>query len=130
MATSLNLLKSYRIIFSYHQLTDGGFFGMRNKKCYISLPITGRGLDEVRERIAELKRKLEDKGFVPVSPFDRDVDFNATHEEHMREDFKMLLVCDYILMGLDWEHSVGCRAELNAALACGIKVMFENSETI
>lgn len=103
---------------------------MRNKKCYISLPITGRGLDEVRERIAELKRKLEDKGFVPVSPFDRDVDFNATHEEHMREDFKMLLVCDYILMGLDWEHSVGCRAELNAALACGIKVMFENSETI
>lgn len=103
---------------------------MREKKCYISLPITGRDLDEVRERIAELKRKLQDKGYIPVSPFDRNVDFNATHEEHMREDFKLLLDCDYILMGRNWEHSVGCRAELNAALACGIKVMFENSETI
>lgn len=103
---------------------------MREKKCYISLPITGRDLDDVRERIAELKRKLQDKGFVPVSPFDRDVDFDATHEEHMREDFKMLLDCDYILMSSGWEHSVGCRAELNAALACGIKVMFEYAETI
>lgn len=103
---------------------------MREKKCYISLPITGRDLDEVRERIAELKRKLQDKGYTPVSPFDRDVDFNATHEEHMREDVKMLLACDCVLMGLDWEHSVGCRAELNAALACGMKIMFERAETI
>lgn len=103
---------------------------MREKKCYISLPITDRDLDDVREIIAELKRKLEDKGFVPVSPFDRDVDFNATHAEHMRADFKLLLDCDYILMGQEWERSVGCRAELNAALACGIKIMFEFTEII
>ncbi|UEA63004.1 DUF4406 domain-containing protein [Hoylesella buccalis] len=103
---------------------------MREKKCYISLPITDRDLDDVREIIAELKRKLEDKGFVPVSPFDRDVDFNATHAEHMRADFKLLLDCDYILMGQEWERSVGCRAELNAALACGIKIMFEFAEII
>lgn len=103
---------------------------MREKKCYISLPITGWALDEVRERIAELKRKLKDKGFVPVSPFDRDVDFNATHAEHMRADFKLLLSCDCILMGQEWERSVGCRAELNAALACGIKIIFEFAEII
>lgn len=103
---------------------------MREKKCYISLPITGRDLDDVRERIAELKRKLQDKGFVPVSPFDRDVDFDATHEEHMREDIKILIDCDYILMGREWERSVGCRAELNAALACGMRIMFERAETI
>lgn len=98
---------------------------MKEKKCYISLPITGRDVDDVRERIAELKRKLQDKGYTPVSPFDRDVDFNSTHEEHMREDIKMLLACDCILMGRDWEYSIGCRAELNAAMVCGIKVMFE-----
>lgn len=103
---------------------------MREKNCYISLPITGRDLDDVRERIAELKRKLQDKGYTPVSPFDRNVDFNATHEEHMREDIKMLLACDCILMGLDWEYSVGCRADLNTALACGMKIMFERAETI
>ena len=103
---------------------------MKEKKCYISLPITGRCIDGVRDRIAELKRKLQDKGFVPVSPFDRDVDFDATHEEHMREDFNLLLSCDYILMGREWECSVGCRAELNTALACGMKIMFEFAETI
>lgn len=103
---------------------------IKDKKCYISLPITGRDLDEVGGRIAGLKRKLQDKGYTPVSPFDRDVDFNSTHEEHMRADFKLLLDCDYILMGWGWEHSIGCRAELNAALACGMKIMFERAETI
>lgn len=98
---------------------------MKEKKCYISLPITGRDLDEVGKRIAELKCNLQDKGYTPVSPFDREVDFNASHEEHMRADFKLLLDCDYILMGWGWEYSVGCRAELNAAMVCGIKVMFE-----
>lgn len=98
---------------------------MKEKKCYISLPITGRNLNEVGERICELKRKLQDNGYIPVSPFDREIDFNATHEEHMRADFKLLLDCDYILMGWGWEYSVGCRAELNAAMVCGIKVMFE-----
>lgn len=44
---------------------------IKDKKCYISLPITGRDMDEVGERIAELKRNLQDKGYVPVSPFDR-----------------------------------------------------------
>lgn len=98
---------------------------MKEKKCYISLPITGRDLDEVGERIAELKCNLQDKGYTPISPFDREVDFNASHAEHMRDDFKLLLDCDYILMGRDWEYSIGCRAELNAAMVCGIKVMFE-----
>jgi hypothetical protein len=29
-----------------------------------------------------------------------------------------------------WEHSIGCRAELNTALACGIKVMFKHAEIL
>ena len=101
---------------------------MRYKKCYISLPITGRDLEKVGERISELKRNLQSKGYSPVSPFDREVDFNATHKQHMREDFKLLLGCDFILMAYGREDSVGCRAELNAAIACGIKVMFEIAE--
>lgn len=98
---------------------------MKEKKCYISLPITGRNFNEVGERIAEMKRNLECQEYIPVSPFDREVDFNASHAEHMRADFKLLLDCDYILMGWGWEYSAGCRAELNAAMVCGIKVMFE-----
>lgn len=103
---------------------------MKERKCYISLPITGRDLDEVGERITDLKRNLIDKGYMPISPFDREVDFNATREEHMRADFKLLLDCDCILMAYGWEHSIGCREELNAALACGIKVMFEYAKVL
>lgn len=103
---------------------------MIDNKCYISLPVSGRDLDEVGERITELARNLTNEGFIPISPFDREVDFNATHKLHMREDFKLLLGCDFILMAYGWEGSVGCRAELNAALACGIKVMFECANTL
>lgn len=97
---------------------------MERKKCYISIPITGRDIDEVKREIDSLKHGLRNRGYNPISPFDRKVDFNATHEQHMREDFKLLLDCDAILMARDWEHSIGCRAELNVALACGIKIIY------
>ena len=103
---------------------------MKERKCYISLPITGRDLDEVGERIVELARNLTNNGYIPISPFDREVDFNASYETQIREDFRLLLNCNYILMAYGWERSVGCRIELNAALACGIKVMFEYAKVL
>ena len=97
---------------------------MKRKKCYVSIPITGRDIDDVKKEIENYKTRLRSKGYSPISPFDRVVDFNATHEQHMREDFKLLLDCYAILMARDWEHSAGCRAELNVALACGIKIIY------
>lgn len=97
---------------------------MKRKKCYISIPITGRGIDDVEKEIENYKTRLRNKGYSPISPFDREVNFNATHEQHMREDFKLLLDCDAILMACNWERSVGCRAELNVALACGFKIIY------
>lgn len=97
---------------------------MKRKKCYISIPIIGRDIDEVKNEIENYKTRLRSKGYSPISPFDRVVDFNATHEQHMREDFKLLLDCDAILMACNWGRSVGCRAELNVALACGIKIIY------
>lgn len=97
---------------------------MKRVKCYISIPITGRDIDDVKKEIKNYKTRLRDKGYSPISPFDRVVDFNATHEQHMREDFKLLLDCDAILMACNWGRSVGCRAELNVALACGIKIIY------
>ena len=96
---------------------------MGRKKCYISIPITDREIEEVKREIDSLKHVLRNNENIPISPFDRDVDFNATHEQHMKEDIKLLLDCDAILMARDWERSVGCRAELNVALACGIKII-------
>ena len=97
---------------------------MERKKCYISIPITGREIEEVKREIDSLKLVLRNNEYTPISPFDREVDFNATHEQHMREDIKLLLDCDAILMARNWEYSIGCRAELNVALACGIKIIY------
>lgn len=97
---------------------------MKRKKCYISIPITGRDIDEVKREIDSLKHVLRNNEYIPIFPLDREVDFDATHEQHMREDIKLLLDCDAILMARNWEHSVGCRAELNVALACGIKIIY------
>ena len=103
---------------------------MGRKKCYISIPITGREIEEVKREVGSLKHVLRNNEYIPISPFDRDVDFNATHEQHMREDFKLLLDCDAILMARDWERSVGCRAELNVSLTCGIKIIHTMNTTL
>lgn len=63
-------------------------------------------------------------GYSPVSPFDREINFNATHEQHMREDFNLLLDCDAIYMADEWTNSKGCKAEFDCALACGIKIIY------
>ena len=97
---------------------------MERKKCYISIPITGRDIDEVKREIDSLKRVLRNNEYIPISPFDREVDFNATHEQHMKEDFKLLLECDAIYMADEWTNSKGCKAEFDCALACGIKPIF------
>ena len=97
---------------------------MERKKCYISIPITGRDIDEVKREIDSLKHVLRNNEYIPISPFDREVDFNATHEQHMREDFKLLLDCDAIYMADEWTNSKGCKAEFDCALACGIKPIF------
>ena len=94
------------------------------KKCYISLPITGRKIEDVKRNIENIKMRLTHNGYSPVSPLDRDVDFNAAHEQQMREDFKLLLECDAIYMADEWTNSKGCKAEFDCALACGIKPIF------
>ena len=103
---------------------------MEKKKCYISLPITGRDIQEVKNNIEDLKDFVRTLGYDPVSPFDREVDLNATHEQHMREDLKLLRDYDYILMEDGWSHSVGCRAELNVALSCGIGIIVRKEPDI
>lgn len=97
---------------------------MKRVKCYISIPITGRDIDDVKKEIENYKTRLRSKGYSPISPFDRVVDFNAMHEQHMREDFKLLLDCDAIYMADEWTNSKGCKAEFDCALACGIKPIF------
>lgn len=57
-----------------------------NKKCYISLPITGLRLSEVEIRAAHIKRMLAAAGYHAVSPLNNGVCRTAPIEKHMRVD--------------------------------------------
>lgn len=98
-----------------------------NKKCYISLPISGYDYNERLEYAENVEKKLEEMGYEPVNPFDNGLDNHAPSEQHMKADFKMLLECDYIYLCKDWEKSRGCLAEFNVAANCGIKVLIERN---
>ena len=49
---------------------------------------------------------------------------------HMRTDIRNLLDCDYIYMLGGWETSKGAKLELDVASSCGLKVIYENPNTL
>ena len=85
------------------------------KKVYISLPISGHNLNDVRRRIEDVSELLKSKGYIPVSPLEVQSNLNAPYSELMGNDIKALLECDAIILLDGWENSKGFRLEKYAA---------------
>ena len=85
------------------------------KKVYISLPISGRKLDKVKEEAAIAKSEIESLGFEAVTPFEISPYENASYATHMGNDIAALLECDAIVLLHGWEQSKGCNLEMQAA---------------
>lgn len=66
------------------------------EKVYISLPITGRDIEEVESECVFAKGMLEKKGLIPVSPLDVSCNHDAPYSEHMGKDIAALLECDAV----------------------------------
>ena len=94
-------------------------------KVYISIPITGWDFEEQKRHAEDVASFLLAAGHTPVSPFDNGLDYNASYEDHLREDTKMLLDCDAILMCKGYYVSHGCTFERDVAVKCGLKVVTE-----
>ena len=84
-------------------------------KVYISLPITGHDLTEVRRRAEEAKQLLTGMDHEPVSPLDVSPNHDATYAEHIGRDIAALLGCDAVLFLDGWQESKGCTLEHAAA---------------
>lgn len=54
---------------------------------------------------------------------------SAPHTEHMKEDLRLLLGCDGIIVPNRWQCSKGCEMERRVADACGIPVVGVIGET-
>lgn len=82
-------------------------------KIYISLPITGKDIEEVEASIIFAKAIIEKKGHTPVSPLDQDT--TQDYATLMGNDIRALLLCDSVVFLDGWEESKGCRLEYFAA---------------
>lgn len=94
-------------------------------KIYISLPISGKDIEEVKLKARETAVLLEEDGHVPITPFEVSPNPNATYAEHMGKDIQALLECDAVMFLQGWHDSKGCLAEFEVAKIYGKKLIFE-----
>ena len=95
-------------------------------KLYISLPITGRVLNDVKLYAKVIKERWTLKGFDVITTFD----VVANEQDYavcMGKDIEALLKCDGIVMCSDWFCSKGCRLEYTAAEIYGLKRFVETT---
>lgn len=95
------------------------------KKLYISIPISGKDITEVKLHLDFVKNRLVSKLYEPVTPFDVSPDSNASYAEHMGRDIQALLECDAVFFCRGWQDSKGCQAEYEVAKIYDKKMVFE-----
>lgn len=98
------------------------------KKMYLSLPISGRNLERVKEYAKKIKDKWVKKGFEVVTPFEVVPDDNKSYEYCMGKDITALLQCDGIILCHDWFSSKGCRAECSVAQVYSKTIKIDRTE--
>ena len=96
-------------------------------KVYISLPITGRDIEQVEAACIFAAAVLRKKGHTPVSPLALDHKDPDFYEAVIGTDITALLCCDAVLFMDGWEASKGCRLEHAAAEIYGKRIMYEKS---
>lgn len=92
-------------------------------KVYISGQITGLPIEEARERFEEAQIHLEEQGCKVFNPLENGLPADATWEEHMKADIKILMECDAIYLLNNWKDSKGARIERDIAVALGYLVI-------
>lgn len=102
----------------------------KKMKMYLSFPITGRKLKDVKVYAKRVKMKWESLGYDVITPFEVCEEENKSYAYYMGKDVEALLECDGIIMCDDWFTSKGCRLEYNVAEIYGKKIRLDNVKYI
>lgn len=100
------------------------------KKIYISIPITGHKIEEVKNKLESVRETLktqygEDKVEL-ITPFDVGKNtFDKPYEYYLSRDLEVILKCDAVFFCKGWETSKGCRLEMSAVEIYGKNKLFE-----
>ena len=107
---------------------------MKRKRIYISIPISGHDLEEVKEKARDIRewvlwdvfgsRKCRIRPDV-ITPFDVCPEPDKPYSYYMGKDIEALLECDAIYLCEGWQNSKGCMAEFEVARIYGKEIMFE-----
>lgn len=103
--------------------SEGVFQGDGQYKIYLCGAISGLNPVRCRALFQIAQNKIATNWRLVMNPFDNGLDEEASWEEHMRADIKMLMGCDALYVVNDISNSKGAKIELNLARALGIKVM-------
>lgn len=92
-------------------------------KVYISLPITGKDLQQQKRHADDVAAFLLTAGFTPVNPFNNGLGGDAPYEEHMKADLRLMLDCDAVCLCNGYHYSKGCLFERDVAVKCGMAIV-------
>ena len=104
---------------------------MKRKRIYISIPISGHDLEEVKAKAKDIIECILwyelgiEKGFDIITPFDVCPEPDKPYSYYMGKDIEALLECDAIYLCEGWQNSKGCMAEFEVARIYGKEIMFE-----
>lgn len=94
-------------------------------KVYISLPISGRPIEQARRQAELMEAKLLSMGHTPVNPFDIYPERDPTYADYICTDLRALSDFDAVMLCKGWRESRGCRIEENFARQMGKSIMEE-----
>ena len=107
---------------------------MKRKRIYISIPISGHDLEEVKAKARDISERLlcDVFGFKKdrnrpdvITPLDVCPEPDKPYSYYMGKDIEALLECDVIYLCKGWQNSKGCMAEFEVARIYGKEIMFE-----
>lgn len=93
-------------------------------KIYISLPITGKKIEDVENTCIYASVRINRKGHEAVSPLYVSPNTDASYAEHMGNNIRALLECDAVLFMPGYYKSKGCRLEHYAGKIYKKKIYF------
>ena len=107
---------------------------MKRKRIYISIPISGHDLKEVKEKARVVRVRLLYDVFGlkkgchrpdVITPFDVCPETDKPYSYYMGKDIEALLECDAIYLCEGWQNSKGCMAEFEVARIYNKQILFE-----
>ena len=119
---AISLKDFEELFYPIYYKTVADDLNLHNKKCFISIPITG--VEEQARKQCKQVQEMFAKYFPDCeifSPFEVAPDKNMPDSYYMGRDVEQLMNCDIIIQMNGWENSKGCRVENCVADTYGIE---------